>query len=259
LFSSAPKKTLLPRTGGQTLVEDDHVLDGISAVYSLHIWVGAPGKSGLLLSRPGAILANNDQFRVRITCKGGHVAMPEDGCNAIEVASDIEHAMRGIDRRILGPMAPASIGPAVFLAGTDGQANVRPASADMWFSCRTFLDMKGRSSLSDVLATKVIEVARTYGAQAKVDFVFGYPATTNDPASVARVSKLVQSVGLRYEETEPSLGGEDFSYYLQQRPGAHFYLAAWKNGTGGHHSPTFNPDESVLWQGVLYWLVLATN
>lgn len=261
VFERSEENPFDGRSGALTLVGEG-VLDGVDEVYGLHIWVGDEGRNGSLMSRPGPILANNDQFFIRIHTTGGHVAFPQGGSNAIEVGAAIMSALEGFDRRtpLLGPMAPSSIVPAAFLAGNETQANVRPAEAKLTYSCRTFLNQEDRKKLAAAIEQKVRDTVKQF-PDAKVDFEFtyGYPATINDVSAVARVSALVKAAGLKYEETGATLGGESFSYYLQQRPGADFYLSAWQKGTGGHHSPTFNPDESVLWQGVAYWLLLATK
>ncbi len=246
----------IDKSGGASLVEEG-VLDGVSAVYGLHIW--ANGKPGEFLSRPGPLMANSDRIHMVIRCTGGHVAMPHRGSNAIDIATDIHVALRGFDRRLLGAVEPCSLVPAVSNAGT--ASNVRPSQADIWYAARNFLNEVRRTEFAIAVQKRVEGVVGNYpdARLERYDYVKGHPATINTPDSVEKVGAALRAAGQTVAMCEPELGGDDFAHYVQRRPGSYWLLGARKQVAGDHHSPTFDVDESVLWRGVLFWLVLATN
>jgi amidohydrolase len=256
------------KNGGQTLVEDDHVLEGVSKVYGLHIWVDKnTGQPGVFGSYPGGMMANNDQFFIEATATGGHGAQPEDRVNPIDMLSAFDYLYMGFALRYpgLGPFQPAASSKVADAAGNIEQANIRPSTAKETYSFRTYLMPSERKQVTIKLKELAAGVGELYRkvyddpkASMTLNFVEGYPVTANSPSEVGRVAQTLKGWGFKYNEVRTT-GSEDFSYYLLQRPGAYFTLGAWREGSGGHHSATFNPDESVLWQGVALWLLLATN
>lgn len=245
----------ISESGGAMLVREG-VCAEVSRVYGLH--VDASGQPGQWSSRGGAFMANSDRVRVEVTCRGGHVARPEDGSNAAEIAVDVCAALRGFALRTLGPSEPIALVPAVIQTGT--ASNVRPGRADLWFSARNFLDAERRTAFHAALSREIEAVARRYAdARVTVTPVEGHPVLVNTPEEVARVQGLLRAHGEEAVETEPRFGGEDFAWYLRARPGCFWFLGAHRPGSAGHHASRFDPDPAVFWRGVLFWLLLATG
>lgn len=245
----------ITKSGGATLVEEG-VLEGISQVYALHI--KPLHEAGTFFSRPDTAMANSDRIHLVVKCSGGHVAYPHHGSNAIDITTDIHVALRGFDRRFLGGLEACALVPTVSNSGT--ASNIRPGKADIWYACRQFLDEKQREELAQAIQRKVNLVVSGYpDATLEYDYVKGHPNLVNNPESVAQVGDLLWAAELKVEITEPILGGEDFAHYLKEVPGSKWDLGAYQEGTGDSHTSTFNPDESVFWKGVLFWLLLATN
>jgi metal-dependent amidase/aminoacylase/carboxypeptidase family protein len=76
------------------------------------------------------------------------------------------------------------------------------------------------------------------------------------------VRNILEKAAQKTAETELLMGGEDFAHYLELHggvSGSMWFLGAWQQDTGDHHAPTFNPDETVFWRGVLFWLLLACS
>jgi len=97
----------------------------------------------------------------------------------------------------------------------------------------------------------------------EVKKIGGHPATINSALAVKGVEDILKGAGEKFVEHPPILGGEDFAHYLEGMngvPGGFFFLGSYGKSSGGdHHTPTFSPDESIFWKGVLFWLLLATS
>ncbi|MCP4542664.1 MAG: amidohydrolase, partial [Chloroflexi bacterium] len=203
------------------------------------------------------------RLKIVIQCTGGHVATPHQGSHAIDIATDIQIALRGFDTRALGPSEPVSLVPAIFKSGSAG--NVRPSEAELWFSLRNVLGPEKRQEFRTAI-TKYVEAAVSKyehldpKAQVEVTPIDGHPALANSFQSYEKVQNILEKTDQKTAQIELLMGGEDFAYYLELQggvPGSAWMLGVWQPGTGGHHAPTFNPDESVFWKGVLFWLLLA--
>jgi len=245
----------ITHSGGFVLTREG-VCDEISNMHALHIWV--TGEFGSFLSRPGRMLANSDRLQIKIKCSGGHVAEPDKGSNAIDIGIDICNNLKGFGLRLLGPNEPTSIVPAIFQAGAS--SNTRPDTAELWFAVRNLLDLELREELHDNLRHRINGIANLYtDAQVAVKSIYGHPMLFNDIKDYDRVRELLIDNNQEVSEIEVIFGGEDFAYYLRQKPGSMWMLCAPQKNCGQHHTPTFNPDESVFWKGVLFWLLLATS
>lgn len=245
-------------TSGGKLLCEEGVLNEIESVHALHIRGLSP--AGSFQVTPGRAMANSGRFLIRIGCDGGHVMAPHRSTSAADVLADVVVALRRFPLHKLGPFEPCSIVPAYTNAGSPDASNVMPASASAWFSCRTFLDPKSVLDLKIDLRAFIEDVIGQYPNARLAEFTFheGHPMLHNTPEITAQVARLLEGVGMTVEEVDPILGGEDFAWYLQQRPGSFVFLGAHQEGSGANHSPAFNPDPSVFWMGVLYWLLIAT-
>jgi amidohydrolase len=249
-----------PKSGGQTLVEEG-VLEGISHAYGLHIWNSPDSTPGVFYSRPGPFMGNSGRLKIAVKASGGHVAKPSGGVNVLRITQAIQNTLDGYLARTLGPFEPAALEPAILKAGTG--SNVMPAEAEMWYGVRTVLP--GR--MHELYMVEIEETIRSVvfmfpGASVQFERILGHPALINDTKSYKHVESVLLEANQITGFHERILGGEDFAHYLDAEygvPGSFWFLGARKDGTGDHHAPTFNPDESVFWKGVLFWLLLATN
>lgn len=244
-----------PISGGDMLVKEG-VCDGISSAHMLHIW--ATGKSGVFSSRPGALLGNSGRIKFVIRATGGHAAQPHKGTNVLRITHEIQSVMDSIAARYLPPTEPTALEPVILNAGKG--SNVMPAEAELWFGCRTMLPRFEHALFMDAIELEVRAiVSRFPGASVEVTKINGHPSLINAEADFNRVRELLKDAGQSVSIEPPLLGGEDFAHYLYKVPGSAWMLGAHQEGTGDHHAPTFNPDESVFWKGVYFWLLLATN
>lgn len=255
VWQRAEENPITP-SGGDVLVNEENVCDGVAQVYGLHVL--PTGDKGVIYSRPGAILGNSGRMKIEITTSGGHVARPHQGVNAIDIAADIVIAMRNFALTTLGPVEPCSLVPTIVNAGT--ASNVLPSEAVLWLGVRTMLPREEHLKFMRQVHLRVAYIAAWYrGAEVKIEAFPGHPATINDrDALIGAVAHLESSdCELEYREIEPILGGEDFAHYLLEKPGTFFMLGTGGPDAADYHTPRFNPDEETLSNGVRLWLQLA--
>ncbi len=239
-----PSEEKLPG-GAPTLIKEG-VLEGVDTVYGLHLWADDPvGWVGL---RPGAVMANADQFTIRIHGVGGHGSQPQVTKDAVLIASQTVVNLQTIVSRRLGAFEPAVVTCGTIKGGQN--FNIIAENAEVTGTVRTFSLETQATVLAEI--TRVAErTAALYDATAEVDYVKGYPVVINHEreanAWAERLRGLVDVQG-----PEPNPGGEDFAYYLQHRPGAFLFLGCGQddNSSAPHHSPHFTINERALPLGV---------
>lgn len=247
------------RSGAQVLVSEG-VLEGVSEVYGLHIW--AEGESGVFSSRHGAVHCNSDRMLIEISSTGGHVMRPDQGTNAIRVMGRIICQLEGFQNLVLNPFEPVVLEPSAARSGDASSLNIRPSRATLGYAVRNFLDERERKQFEGQLRAEIQNIAAGFNdVSVEVTNIRGHQAGYNTDESVDNVKLLLGQAGYKVEEIEQKFGGEDFWFYRNDQtgiPGSFWYLGANQPGCGGHHTPTFNPDESALKHGVAFWLALAT-
>lgn len=246
-------------SGGSVLVNEEGVCDGISKAYALHIRNMPDSTFGAFHSRPGAVTGNSGRLYFKIESSGGHVAKPHTGVNALRVVNAVMNRLDTFLARHMDPLQPATLEPAIVNSGKG--SNVMPAEAEIWYGFRTLLPRDEHIKMAETIWLEVTAVAESMNAKvADFKLIHGHPAQINDLATYERAVQLLKGANESVVEMDPSMGGEDFAYYSMKVPSAMFMLGAYgPNSTGDHHSPTFNPDASVFWRGVHFWLLLATG
>jgi len=228
--------------GGREMVQDG-MLDrfGIQEVYGMHNMPGIP--VGTFAIREGAIMAAADQFEIVVTGKGGHAAKPHDCIDTTVVAAHIVVALQTIASRGVDPLKQVVV--SVCTVATDSTAhNVIPQQVVMKGTVRT-MDPK----VQDFVERRVSEIAQgtalALGANAVVKYQRGYPVTVNAAEPTGHAVKVAQEVSGRVDaDTAPLMGAEDFSFMLNERPGAYIFLG---NGdTAMVHHPEYNFDDDAI-------------
>jgi len=248
-----------PISGGEMLAKSN-VLDGVQEIYGLHIWCNAKrGTPGVFFSRPGGFMGNSGRIKFVLKSSGGHVMEPSGGVNALRVVSAVMNRLDTFIARHLDPTTqPATLEPTIVESGK--ASNVMPGNATVWYGFRTAEPREKHLALMDEIEAEVKQVATSLGAElVECQKMGGHPALINDAKAYEKVVGLLQGAGQKFEIHPPVLGGEDFAHYLYQKPGCFTFLGVYQPGSGDHHQGNFNPDETVFWQGVLYWTLLATN
>ena len=240
--------------GGRAMIQDG-LMDRwqIQEVYGMHNLPGVP--LGYIATRPGAIMASTDKFAIRVTGKGGHAARPHETIDPVVVGSAIVQALQSVVARSVDPVQSAVVSVTTFRAGdTD---NVIADTAELGGTARA-LDAGIRDLIEARMGQIVEAVAEAYGARATLDYTRTYPVTRNH----AEETKFAVSVASGVVGPErvaanapPILAGEDFSYMLEERPGAFVFIG---NGdTAPLHSARYDFNDEIIPIGCSYWARLV--
>ena len=234
--------------GGREMVEEG-MMDrfNIQEVYGMHTAPGVP--LGTFATRAGPILAAADEFTIEVTGKGGHAAKPHECVDTTVVAAQIVIALQTIASRNVDPIKQVVVSVCTF--STDSNAhNVIPQNARLGGTVRS-MDADVRD-LAERRVTEIAELtARAYGATARVDYQRGYPVVINADAETEFSARVATKVAGACALTPPIMGGEDFAYMLNARPGSFIFIG---NGdTAGVHHPEYNFDDEAIPAGCSYW------
>jgi hippurate hydrolase len=236
--------------GGAEMVRDG-VMDrfGVQEVYGMHNMPGIP--VGAFAIRPGPMMAAADRFVLTIEGKGGHAARPHDCIDTVVVASHVITALQTIPSRNVDPLHSAVVSVCTVRAGE--AFNVIPQTATLLGTVRTLTD-----EVRDLCETRIRAIAEhvcaAFGATATIEYSRGYPVTFNDPDRTAFMTRVAQEVaGEAAVDTTipPLMGSEDFSFMLEERPGAYIFVG---NGdTAGVHHPAYDFNDEAAPYGASLW------
>ncbi|MEP6778963.1 MAG: amidohydrolase, partial [Gemmatimonadaceae bacterium] len=243
--------------GGAEEMVQAGVMDGVEQVIGLHLWAGSP--VGRIAIIPGPAMAAPDTFQLTIIGKGGHAAIPHETVDPIAVGAQLVSALQHIVSRNVDPLDNVVVSVTQFIAGT--AFNVIPGSAYISGTVRTF-DAKVRNEVPKLMERVIAGVTSAFGATYEFKLELGYRPVVNDPALSARLTSLVHKTfgSDVFQELRPTMGGEDFSAFLQKAPGVFAFVGAGNVDAGimyPHHHPRFQIDERALDIGLRY-LTAAT-
>jgi amidohydrolase len=241
--------------GGRAMVEDG-MMDrfGIDEVYGMHNMPGLP--VGAVATRPGPIMAASNTFEIRLKGLGGHAAKPHDCLDPIVAGAQIVTALQSIVARNVDPVDSAVLSITRFHAGTTAN-NIIPQTAVIGGTVRT-LKEETRHFMKKRLTDLVMALASGMGVEAEVDYEWGYPVVVNHAEQTefaADIARGIAGPDRVNTDMSPSLGGEDFAYMLQARPGAFIFIG---NGdSAGLHHPEYDFDDELIPHGISYWAKLV--
>ena len=236
--------------GGKAMV-DDGMMDrfGVDEVYGMHNLPGLP--VGEFAICPGPIMAATDEFNITVEGRGAHAAMPHFGTDPIVTSAAIIQSLQTISSRNTDPLHSVVVSVTAIHGGE--AHNVIPQAVKFIGTIRT-LDNDVRREAKERLQAIVKSVAEAHGASAEVVIKEGYPVTHNHNAQTnfaADVAKKIVGDGRVDVCKSPTMGGEDFSYMLESRPGAFIFVG---NGdTAGLHHEEYDFNDEAIPVGVSYW------
>src|SRR5438067_4284985 len=245
--------------GAKAMIEDGlFVRFPAERLYALHNWPGLPpGQIGIT---PGPAMAAADRIEITIDGRAGHGAHPHSAIDPVLVAGHIITAAQSIVSRNVSPIDTAVVSLCSMQAGNPGAMSVIPAHAKLVGTVRTF-----RPATQDMIERRlndlVHSIAAAFGAKATLKYERVYPATINSEREAefaARVADSLVGAANVVRDLEPSMGSEDFSFMLQQRPGAYARL-----GQGGAedgcflHNTRYDFNDDVIPVGGGYLAALA--
>ena len=233
--------------GGAIAMIEDGCLEGVDVVYGAHLASGS--ELGSVIYTIGPTSAASDTFEIKIQGKGGHGASPHETIDAVAVGAQIANQLKHIVSRRVNPQKPAVLSIGSFHAGKAG--NVIADTAELTGTVRT-LDEDVRSLIEEEMEQLISGVCKAFHATYTFTYTKGYPPTINTPQETNYLldcikENLPETVLINLEKT--GMGGEDFAYYLQKRPGTFFSVGARNEEIGAiypHHHPKFTFDERAM-------------
>lgn len=233
------------------------VLDGVDSAFGMHIWSQMPvGKISCVV---GSSFASADLLTVRFKGRGGHGSMPHDTVDAVMVASAFVMNVQSIVSREVSPLDPAVVTIGRMDVGT--RFNVIAENAVLDGTVRCF-NVAVRDKIESAIRRYANQVAAMYRATAEVEYIYGTLPVINDKESALLAQKvIVESFGeeaLYFEA--PTTGGEDFSYYTENIPGAFALVGSGnpdKDTQWPHHHGCFNVDEDGMSLGAEFYAQYA--
>ena len=235
----------------------------MEAIFGIHNWPGM--KAGEFALKSGPVFASSNEFKITIRGKGCHAAMPHLGIDPVPVACQMVNAFQAIISRNKKPLDAGVISVTMLRAGE--ATNVVPDHAELQGTVRTFT-----LELLDLIEQRMEKVARAtaeaFDCEVEFHFRRNYPPTINHAAETSFVRGVLEDlVGpASVQEFEPTMGAEDFSYYLQKIPGCYFLIG---NGdcthrAGGHglgpctlHNPSYDFNDELIPLGGSMWVRLV--
>ena len=235
----------------------------MEAMFGIHNWPGLP--VGQFALRSGPVFASSNDFSITIRGRGAHAAMPHNGIDPIPAACQMVQAFQTIISRNRPPLEGAVISVTMIRAGE--ATNVIPESCELRGTVRTFT-----IELLDVIEERMRRITKAtceaFATSCEFEFRRNYPPTVNHARETAFTREVLgELVGAEnVAEFEPTMGAEDFSYFLQEKPGCYFVIG---NGDGTHrsaghgggpcmlHNPTYDFNDELIPLGGSMWVRLA--
>ena len=245
--------------GGARYMIKDGCLDGVNEIYGIHVWNYQPvGEVGV---KDGPVLAAADMFEIKIKGKGGHGAAPQGTVDTVVVASHLVQALQTIVSRNTNPLESTVVTIGKINGGHN--FNIIADKVTLSGTARAYTE-ENRTLIKTRMADIIDGVAKTYNAEILFDYEDGYPPTINHSEPAEKVLKAAEKVvGEKAGMPYLSMGGEDFSYYLQKIPGCFFFVGSAPNEQElfetPHHCSHFTMDERALLIGPSIYLNLVDD
>jgi hippurate hydrolase len=235
----------------------------MEAVFGMHNWPGLA--VGQFAIRSGPVFASSNEFRITILGTGAHAAMPHNGIDPVPVACQMVQAFQTIISRNKRPIDAGVLSVTIIRAGE--ATNVVPSSCELQGTVRTFT-----VDVLDMIEQRMQRIAeatcQAFGATCEFAFNRNYPPTINHPGETSFARQLLSTlVGAdNVKEFEPTMGAEDFSFFLREKPGCYFLIG---NGDGAHrigghgggpcllHNPSYDFNDALIPLGGSMWVRLA--
>jgi hippurate hydrolase len=238
--------------GGREMVEDG-LMDrwGVTEVYGMHNWPGRP--VGSFAIRAGTFFASTDQFEITVEGKGGHAAKPQETVDPTVTASHLVLALQSIVSRNADPVGQIVVS-VTSVESSSKAFNVIPARVVLRGTVRTM-----SKELRDLAEARLKAIAEAtclaFGATAHVDFRRGYPVMANHEQETEFAREVARAVSGNCEEAPLVMGGEDFAYMLEERPGA--YILVGNGDSAPVHHPAYDFNDEVIPAGCSWFAGIA--
>jgi amidohydrolase len=245
--------------GGARVMIEQGLFDQfpVDAVFGMHNWPGLP--AGQFAVHNGPVMACADQFDIQLRGHGAHAAMPQQGRDPLLAGAALVQALQSVVSRRIDPLDSAVLSVTQFFAGGEAY-NIIPAEARIGGTVRAFKP-EVEDAIESAMESLCAGIAAAHGVQASLNYRRGYPPTLNTSAEAGLCRDvLIDLVGAGNVliDAAPSMGAEDFSYMLRERPGCYVWIG---NGLaeGGCmlHNPHYDFNDAILPLGSSYWVRLV--
>ncbi|MGY3439517.1 MULTISPECIES: M20 aminoacylase family protein [unclassified Marinovum] len=240
--------------GGKEMCDDGMMARwGIQEVYGMHNWPGMP--LGSFAIRPGAFFAATDQFHITFEGRGGHAAKPHETVDTTVMASQAVLALQTIASRNADPVDQVVVSVTSFQTSSNA-FNVIPQKVVLKGTVRTVsAEMRdlGEQRIKAICAG----IAATFGGTVDVEYFRGYPCMVNHEAQTDFAAQVARKVAGSCEEAPLVMGGEDFAFMLEERPGA--YILVGNGDTASVHHPEYNFNDEAIPAGCSWWAEIVES
>ena len=229
----------------------------VDAIITPHNWHGI--KEGVLVVKPGPVLASSDVFHLEIIGKPGHGAYPHLAVDPVVVAADVVSALQNIVSREIDPLKAAAITIGKIHGGT--AVNIIPEAVSLDGTVRTF-----EPEVRDFIQARIDEIVRGITQAACADYKLAYkrimPPVNNDDQLASRVNKILRDAfepGVVTNDFTPEMGCEEFSLFQREVPGLFLFIGKDKEGheVVPLHAPNYVFNDDILVNGVKALCVIA--
>jgi hippurate hydrolase len=230
----------------------------VDAVFGMHNWPGMPaGEFGL---RAGPFMAGFNTFEITVTGRGAHAAMPQQGVDPVVAGSDLVQALQTLVSRNVSPLDAAVVTVTQFHAGDAW--NVIPSQAVLRGTTRAFTPAV-QDQLEDGMRRVCAGIGTAHGCEVELRYERRYPPLVNSEAEARTARAVLEDlVGADkvHWDCPPTMGGEDFAFMLQAKPGCYVFIGNGP-GDGGRllHSPRYDFNDGILALGASYWVRLVEH
>lgn len=243
IFVFQPAEELLP--GGAVGMIADGALEGVDVIYGVHLW--SPLPYGVVAARAGSFMAAPDEFEIEIIGRGGHGGLPHQCTDALVTGASLVMALQTIVSRNVDPLDAAVLSVGKISAGTAN--NVIAERCRLSGTVRSF-DGKVRGLVRQRLEDTVRHTCELHGCEFRFQYYEGYPPVVNDANETERVLRTasIQMPDVKVQQCDRIMAGEDFSYYLEKKPGCFFFVGAGSTDghSAPHHHPRFDIEEKAM-------------
>ena len=236
----------------------------MDAIYGMHNWPGSAAGSMSVVAGP--MMASSNEFHIVVRGRGAHAAQPHKGIDPVMIAVQIAQSWQTIITREKSPLDTAVLSITQIHAGS--ATNVIPDEAMLVGTVRTFT-----TPVLDLIESRMRAVAEHtaagFGAQVQFEFKRNYPPLVNHPRETAFALEVMRAVvgsDMVDADIEPTMGAEDFAFFLQEKPGCYVFIG---NGEGEHrdgghglgpcvlHNGSYDFNDKLLPIGASFWVKLA--
>jgi hippurate hydrolase len=235
--------------GGGKEMCDDGMMDrwNIQEVYGMHNWPGKP--VGSFSIRPGAFFAATDTFEITFEGVGGHAAKPNETVDTMVMASQAVLTLQTIASRNADPVDQLVVS-VTSIESSSKAFNVIPQRIDIRGTVRTMSE-----EMRNLAEKRIAEIcngtAATFGGTAAINYMRGYPVMVNSDAQTEFAAKVATSISGGCDDAPLIMGGEDFAFMLEERPGA--YILVGNGDTAMVHHPEYNFNDEAIPAGCSWW------